>query len=586
MFKVFRPFLLFLPTFLSFLPVSGSDAIAIHVHLFRGYWTTGHLPPKEMIIWTPQSHPEIASLSSKLDGPQEELSVSIIDTLIAADNLKGLDEYFNYAEEWNGRSGIFPREIEHKDYRFKFVYGPKRLSPESLELKVSLFLASGKGGRMDRLLDTKLILHYGVPVVVTMPYEEGAFFALIYINRPVKPEKSGQIESRNGKSKEITPPKALTTLMPAYPDELRQKGARGQVDLRVTIDEKGEVVEAKVNKGLHPYLDFAAVQAIRRWTFEPAMKEGKPVLVTVTITLKFDPEIYRQFENKAENNILASAAQDQSAKPALANVLIGVGAYCDEVKKAALEFICRERINETHYNFSSEPKWGSLIVASRETGQVESYSLFPLWDPQQTIRSNYICDYLFVKKGDQLEERRIVLEDDGRKMPDRNRLLEEKRFTALNPLLAITDLFSRDRQDLFDYRIIESENILGENASIIEATPKSGNTRGIEYAKTWVDSKNCQIIKTEIQGVPIEGYDDVLRDCVQFRVRPYLLTTHVYEFEKNGIRFPGRSTIRVEYPKRGDFYKNRTLKLKIKMIYEKYQFFTVETEGMVRKSAD
>jgi hypothetical protein len=91
------------------------------------------------------------------------------------------------------------------------------------------------------------------------------------------------------------------------------------------------------------------------------------------------------------------------------------------------------------------------------------------------------------------------------------------------------------------------------------------------------------VLKNEIQGVPLEGYDDVLRDSVHFRVRPYLLTTHTYEFEKTGIRFPSRSTIRVEYPKLGDFYGDRTLKLKIEMSYDKYKFFTVETEEIVKK---
>lgn len=85
--------------------------------------------------------------------------------------------------------------------------------------------------------------------------------------------------------------------------------------------------------------------------------------------------------------------------------------------------------------------------------------------------------------------------------------------------------------------------------------------------------------------MPIEGCDDVLLDAVQFRVRPYLLTTHAYEFEKNGIRFPGRSVIRVEYPKLGDFARNRTLKLKIDMQYDKYQFFSAKTDGDIEVRA-
>ena len=229
------------------------------------------------------------------------------------------------------------------------------------------------------------------------------------------------------------------------------------------------------------------------------------------------------------------------------------------------------------------PSGGGIVTASRETGQIQSQVFFPQWDPQKTIRSDYVCDYLYVRKGDRVEERRVVLKDNGKKMPDRNRLLEEKRFTALDPVLAAVDLLGRGRQALFNYRIIDRPDFRGRNAAILEVIPKSGNSRGVEYAKVWVDSENFQILRSEVQGVPIEGYDDVLRDSVQFRVRPYLLTTHIYEFEKKGIRFPWQSTIRVEYPRHGEFTKDRTLKLKIDMKYDKYQFFSVETDGGVKK---
>jgi hypothetical protein len=223
------------------------------------------------------------------------------------------------------------------------------------------------------------------------------------------------------------------------------------------------------------------------------------------------------------------------------------------------------------------------VVTSRETGQVVKSTWFPQWDPGRTQKNDYLCDYLFVRKGEKFEERRIILKDNSRTMTDRSRLLEEKRFTALNPVLAAVQLLGRDQQRLFNFRLIQTESLNGRKAFLLEAIPKSGNTWGVEYAKIWVDQSSFQVLRSEIQGIPLEGYDDVLKDAVQFRVRPYLLTTHSYELEKNGVRFPSRSTIRVEYPRRGDFYKDRTLKLKIDMAYDKYKFFTVETEEAVKK---
>ena len=571
--------------------VSGAADTLIQIHLFRGVWPEGQAGLAKTTVWTASSEPKIAELRSKLGSSPNELTPAIIEMLIDSQGLKSVDEYFAFADKWNGRAGKFSKEIEHRSYRFKFGYVPRRLSPQTLELKLSLFKSpddspsSGKGIHMDRLLDTRLSLTYDDPVMVGMPYGNGAFFMLVCAMRS---ETFG--EGRRGRGKEsdkeatatVTPPKAISTLIPAYPEELRQQGVQGEVGLQVAIDEKGTAVEVKVARALHPYLDFAAVQAVRQWTFEPATKGGEPVLCNTNITVVFDPERYRRLEEEAER-ALAPSGTEPALGSELTRLLEGVAVYCEKLERAALEFICEERIGETHYNFASEHKWGGLIVSSHETGQVLKRAFFPLWDPQKTIKSDYVCDYLFVRRGDQVEERRVVLKDNGKTVPDRNTLLMEKRFTALNPVLAAVDLLGRGQQKLFNFRIISQAKIHGRNAAILEVIPKSGNSRGVEYAKVWVDADNFQILRSEVQGVPIEGYDDVLRDSIQFPVRPYLLTTHTYEFEKNGIRFPGQSVIRVEYPKRGVFTKDRTLKLKIDMKYDKYQYFSVETDGGVKK---
>jgi len=572
-------------------PIWGADDTLIHIHLFRGAWPEGQVGLAKTTVWTASSEPRVAELRSKLGSSPDELTPAIIEMLIDSQGLKSVDEYFAFADKWNGRAGNYSKNIEHRSYRFKFGYAPRRLSPQILELKLSLFktpddpASSRKGVRMDLLLDMRLSLTYDDPVIIGMPYGSDAFFMLVYATISESP---GEIRKSQGRKSEekatatVTPPKGISTLVPAYPEELRQQGIQGEVGLQVAIDENGTVAGVEVARPLHPYLDFAAVQAVRQWTFEPATKDGKPILFTANITVVFDPERYRRFEEEAER-AMAPAGTEPAAGSDLSRILEGAAVYCEKLETAALEFICEEKIGETHYNFATEPKWGGLAVSSRETGQIVSHSWFPQWDPQRTIRSNYVCDYLYVRRGDQVEERRVVLKDNGKKMPDRNTLLEEKRFTALNPVLAAVELLGSGRRALFNYRIISRDDVRGRNAAVLEVIPKSGNSRGVEYAKVWVDSENSQILRSEVQGVPIEGYDDVLRDSVQFRVRPYLLTTHTYEFEKNGIRFPGQSIIRVEYPRQGEFTKDRTLKLKIHMKYDKYQFFSVETDGGIKK---
>jgi TonB family protein len=61
------------------------------------------------------------------------------------------------------------------------------------------------------------------------------------------------------------------------------------VIIEATTDTFGRVSEARVIKG-HPLLNQAAVEAIRRWIYEPFLINGvpKPVRFTVTITFRLD----------------------------------------------------------------------------------------------------------------------------------------------------------------------------------------------------------------------------------------------------------------------------------------------------------
>jgi TonB family protein len=578
--------------------VLGADDTLIHMHLFRGGWPEGHRGPSQVETWTSANEPCVGKLKEALDSSPSELTAAVIEMLIDEKGLKSLDEYFAWTEKWDGRVGTYSRDIQRQapgqaavpdPFGFKMRYGLNRLSAQSIEMKLALFMKpesqeARKNARMDQLLDARLNLEYGEPVMILMPKGPDVFYLLIYTTKaePADEPRRGRVKKPQTATDEgLILPKAVSTLLPAYPEDLRPV-AQGEVGLQVTIDKKGAVAEVTIARSLHPYLDFAAVQAVRQWTFEPATKEGEPVAATVNITMVFDPEKYKRYEEEAERPVKPGNSE-QSPGSELALLLDGAAGYCEKLETAALEFICRERIGETHYNFATDPKWVGIMVGSRVTGEIIRSTWFPQWDPQRTIRSNYVCDYLFVRRGERIEERRVVLEDDGKKMPDRNRILEEKRFTALNPVLSVVELLGRGRQSLFNYRIIGATTIQGRNAAILEAIPRSGNSRGVEYAKVWVDAANFEILRSEVQGVPTGGYDDVLRDSIQFPVRPYLLTTHTYEFEKNGIRFPGRSLIRVEYPKQGVFTKDRALKLKIDMRYDKYQFFSVETDGEIRK---
>lgn len=81
-------------------------------------------------------------------------------------------------------------------------------------------------------------------------------------------------------------PEALERVPPVYSAEMREKRLEGTVVVQALVGRQGEVVDVKVTKSI-PGLDDAAVAAVRRWKFKPALSEGKPVAVWVAVPVKF-----------------------------------------------------------------------------------------------------------------------------------------------------------------------------------------------------------------------------------------------------------------------------------------------------------
>jgi TonB family protein len=82
------------------------------------------------------------------------------------------------------------------------------------------------------------------------------------------------------------PPVKIKDAKPEYPQEAKDAGVQGIVILDATIDEQGDVANVRVVRSV-PMLDQAATDAVRQWKFQPALLNGKPVAVIVTMTVNF-----------------------------------------------------------------------------------------------------------------------------------------------------------------------------------------------------------------------------------------------------------------------------------------------------------
>ncbi len=86
----------------------------------------------------------------------------------------------------------------------------------------------------------------------------------------------------------VSQSRAITKIKPAYPPIAKKMNATGTVEVEITISEAGLVVEATAVSG-HFALRSAAVEAARKWVFNPAILNGAPVRVKSVLTFVFAP---------------------------------------------------------------------------------------------------------------------------------------------------------------------------------------------------------------------------------------------------------------------------------------------------------
>ena len=78
--------------------------------------------------------------------------------------------------------------------------------------------------------------------------------------------------------------KAKTKVMPAYPDLARRMNITGTVKVLVVVAPNGSLKDTKIVGG-NPLLVNAAMDALKKWKFEPADSDS-----TGTVEFKFQPQ--------------------------------------------------------------------------------------------------------------------------------------------------------------------------------------------------------------------------------------------------------------------------------------------------------
>jgi TonB family protein len=85
----------------------------------------------------------------------------------------------------------------------------------------------------------------------------------------------------------IREPRKVKDARPSYPESMKANRIQGAVILEAVISAEGRVLNVRVLRGVHPRLDGAAIEAVRRWEYTPTLFNGVAVPVIMTVTVNF-----------------------------------------------------------------------------------------------------------------------------------------------------------------------------------------------------------------------------------------------------------------------------------------------------------
>jgi TonB family protein len=85
----------------------------------------------------------------------------------------------------------------------------------------------------------------------------------------------------------VSAPRVIYGPDPEYAEEARSEHFQGTCLLWLVVSPEGLPRDVRVVRSLGHGLDEKAIEAVKRWRFEPAQKDGKPVAVMVNVEVSF-----------------------------------------------------------------------------------------------------------------------------------------------------------------------------------------------------------------------------------------------------------------------------------------------------------
>jgi len=136
---------------------------------------------------------------------------------------------------------------------------------------------------------------------------------------------------------EIKPPRLMKKVAPVYPEKARQARVEGNVVLGTRTDTQGRVSRVMVYSSKAPLLVAPAIDAVKKWVYEPLIIDGKPREAVFTTQVRFKLKPQKTEKAEVEGSVVGGVLKlgDSVDAPKLIKKVNPI--YPEEAKKALVQ---------------------------------------------------------------------------------------------------------------------------------------------------------------------------------------------------------------------------------------------------------
>jgi hypothetical protein len=262
----------------------------------------------------------------------------------------------------------------------------------------------------------------------------------------------------------------------------------------------------------------------------------------------------------------------------LAAFLKTAAEYCQRLESFALNYTCREEIDEK-FDLTRDIEKPSDPMSTWSDGPGNRYGLGATILSRSTARYRHslVYDYQCVRdfKGS-IRDTRTLLEENGKKKNVPAAKLATANFDYGRTLLAPVGIFAERFQNDFDFAVVGREMVGRKAVAIVDAKPKPDALVSQNlFGRAWVDPATNEILKIEWDESRIGRYEVFRERGEKYKMTPRITVTSEFSVEKNGLRFPTKAFYEEAYlNERG----RKWVRSETTVEYTDFKFFTVEVE--------